>query len=1183
MASATAQQQTASSSSNFQQARLPSELQVELKPILDVKILEKLEMFNGRSECWESWLTGFESLAGLIGLDNLMAISVQPGLSWSETALSQLGGDDVRLKAKALWYLLTQACKGKSQNIIKKAEKFNGVQAWKLLMEDYRPVMAGRFTAMLLGLLQPTTWDQDTQSTSFLEVLGKWENDCDEYVTQSGKRIDDETKIAVVTGKCPASVAWVVRMAAMQCGDKYDAFKKHIEMYMVQVVHFASDGHRLNDPMDVGGINFKGGKKGGKPQGPTAGKQYAPSLRAGAVCTICQKTNHTAKDCWHKTGASGKGKDGKKGGQGGKGQPSPQPPQGGWQQRQQQMPKPGAFTGTCNFCGKTGHKAVDCRQKAKGTPPRTGGVIASDVQSEASTQASTMASSAGALGRRQVGGVTTVEYVGSQAQPYYVLGMTDTALVKTCGGVTVPEREIADGEWLWASLDSGSDAHTVPEQVDMYGDVAPLKHLLEDIQGGSLKATGSKTIAFDAQDSDGVIEPFAGVMIVSKTKKFVLSTGVLDKAGYRTMNDDDDSYLECRKTLRRWPVKMIGNTYYLRVKVRTTQPPAMWTCGGCNMRWPESVKERWNVQSWDASGRCAVCIETRNLMQSGAVGGIRDGASSGSLRTSPEQGFNDPGASSSSAGENGLEPAASASAQLSAQLSGQLRRPTLDTMLVSRLPVGSDAMLDRIAEEQEDSVDSRLAALAAQRERLEQDRLAVLGQHQSILSRGSTVQQLKGRLVELGGAIWGTKAQLHDRLMLAEAKSTADQKTRFELVQRQKDIASGVAGREMAVLPVPTMPSPAEVAKHNLSHLPRERWCITCQLSTSNDDPHPMIANTDKVKPRTQFDFMYLKSDQAVCEFLEDQPPLNEWCAVLTGVDEDSGCRLALAIPTKALEHPYALECSVDFIKRLGHVDVTALRDQEPALLALVDRVVVECRKLGIKVDPRDAPRYSHASMGAIGRAQQSIQKQFRALRTDVSIRYGLWLSPDRPAHPWMVRHAPWLLDRFHVKANGRTAYEDAFGTAYAGPVCLFLECCLFRRTKSDTGAMTRGRRAQKADNQWDQGLWLGRSHISNEHILGTEHGTEMARSIKRLPEHLQVDKELLELMKGTPWDPQLTAPRGRKPRKPQVVAMQESPLSRLQLSRKGNHHRRPAWQPQRETQLQPRGCVLCKQTRMLE
>ena len=122
MASATAQQQTASSSSNFQQARLPSELQVELKPILDVKILEKLEMFNVRSECWESWLTGFESLAGLIGLDNLMAISVQPGLSWSETALSQLGGDDVRLKAKALWYLLTQACKGKSQNIVKKAE-----------------------------------------------------------------------------------------------------------------------------------------------------------------------------------------------------------------------------------------------------------------------------------------------------------------------------------------------------------------------------------------------------------------------------------------------------------------------------------------------------------------------------------------------------------------------------------------------------------------------------------------------------------------------------------------------------------------------------------------------------------------------------------------------------------------------------------------------------------------------------------------------------------------------------------------------------------------------------------------------------------------------------------------------------------------------------------------------------
>ena len=294
--------------------------------------------------------------------------------------------------------------------------------------------------------------------------------------------------------------------------------------------------------------------------------------------------------------------------------------------------------------------------------------------------------------------------------------------------------------------------------------------------------------------------------------------------------------------------------------------------------------------------------------------------------------------------------------------------------------------------------------------------------------------------------------------------------------------------------------------------------------------------------PRIELDFMYMKSDAAVCEWLEEQPPTNEWDTVLTAVDKDSGCLLAVILPTKAADHNYGCQCAVDFFRRLGHRDVQALRDQEPALISLVDNVKAECGKIGIKVNTRDAPRYSHASLGAIGRAQQTMQKQVRTLRTDVHGRYGIWLSTDRPAWPWLVRHAPWLLDRFAVKANGHTSYEDAYGTAYNGPVLQFLEACLFRRTKSDTGAMTRGRRAQKADNQWDKGLWLGKAHVSNEAILGTAQGIEMARAVKRLPEHLQVDKKLLDELVGTPWDPQLTAPKGR-PRKSRPMQAVPAPV----------------------------------------
>ena len=142
----------------------------------------------------------------------------------------------------------------------------------------------------------------------------------------------------------------------------------------------------------------------------------------------------------------------------------------------------------------------------------------------------------------------------------------------------------------------------------------------------------------------------------------------------------------------------------------------------------------------------------------------------------------------------------------------------------------------------------------------------------------------------------------------------------------------------------------------------------------------------------------------------------------------------------------------MDFARRLGHKHCQILRDQEPALKMLVDKAETKLRLIGIQADPRDAPRYSHASLGHMGQMQQMAQKQLRCIRTDVHVRYGLWLSPIRPAWPWLIRHAVWLLDRFALKGNSHTCYEDAFGTVYKGVVLKFLECCLFRRPKLACG-----------------------------------------------------------------------------------------------------------------------------------
>ena len=46
---------------------------------------------------------------------------------------------------------------------------------------------------------------------------------------------------------------------------------------------------------------------------------------------------------------------------------------------------------------------------------------------------------------------------------------------------------------------------------------------------------------------------------------------------------------------------------------------------------------------------------------------------------------------------------------------------------------------------------------------------------------------------------------------------------------------------------------------------------------------------------------------------------------------------------------------------------------------------------------------------------------------------------------PWLVRHAGWLLEGYHVKGNKMTAFEDCFWKPYQGELMKFAEAALFR------------------------------------------------------------------------------------------------------------------------------------------
>ena len=111
----------------------------ELRSIIDIRTLEKMEHFSGKNIDFEEWVSTFEAQCGLIGLEELMVTATSPETTEDDCALSSLGGDEIRIRAKAFWYLLMQLCKGKARSIVKKAETFNGAVAWKRLVKEYQP------------------------------------------------------------------------------------------------------------------------------------------------------------------------------------------------------------------------------------------------------------------------------------------------------------------------------------------------------------------------------------------------------------------------------------------------------------------------------------------------------------------------------------------------------------------------------------------------------------------------------------------------------------------------------------------------------------------------------------------------------------------------------------------------------------------------------------------------------------------------------------------------------------------------------------------------------------------------------------------------------------------------------------------------------------------------------------
>ena len=96
---------------------------------------------------------------------------------------------------------------------------------------------------------------------------------------------------------------------------------------------------------------------------------------------------------------------------------------------------------------------------------------------------------------------------------------------------------------------------------------------------------------------------------------------------------------------------------------------------------------------------------------------------------------------------------------------------------------------------------------------------------------GSSVADLRARLIVLKAPVWGDKATLWKRLLLHEQQNTADKELRSAAeaeIQKRRD---GKRDLVPTCMPVPIPPSEAEIKAHGLTHIPFKSWCPICLVA----------------------------------------------------------------------------------------------------------------------------------------------------------------------------------------------------------------------------------------------------------------------------------------------------------------------------------------------------------------
>ena len=148
---------------------------------------------------------------------------------------------------------------------------------------------------------------------------------------------------------------------------------------------------------------------------------------------------------------------------------------------------------------------------------------------------------------------------------------------------------------------------------------------------------------------------------------------------------------------------------------------------------------------------------------------------------------------------------------------------------------------------------------------------------------------------------------------------------------------------------------------------------------------------------------------------------------------------------------------------------------------------------------------------GGAERAVQLVENQARTLLAALEDRLQWQIPPQHAIMHWLIRHASYLLSKFHFGGDHLTGYQRLHGRGSSERIAEFGEHVLYYVPK---------KRRTKLEPIWRHGIFLGRAWDSDSNFIGLSSGqVTTARAMVRTIEASRWQADRARRVCGTPQD----------------------------------------------------------------